>query len=59
MVQPAPVSLRDIWCDFHFKGWECDFRIPVAILKRTVQLPSLCVPSGAILGPNTFRRKFN
>ena len=36
------------WCDFRFKGWECDFRTHEAIPYRMLQVSSLCVPSGAI-----------
>ena len=43
---------------FRPKGWKCDFWTPDVIFFGTVRFPSLCVPSGAILGPNTFRQKF-
>ena len=50
----SPFSVRAIWCDFRFRGWECDFRTPEAIPYRMVQVSSLCVPSGAQMGGLNF-----
>ena len=54
----SPVSVHAFCGDFGLRGLECDFRAPEAIPYRMVQVSSLYVPSGAVLGQNMFRRKF-